>query len=775
MDASSSEHAKQSLSRIAAVGKVEPNERAAKSWLASQNKPWLLIIDNADEIHTSIESYFPEGEGGLILVTTRNPSLKVQGTFGPRYYNFNGLGQAESLNLLLIAADEPTPWSLFTEELAADICKALGGLPLALVQAGKTILTRLCTLKNYLFFFERHWNRIRQRRKLNDTSQNSYSANIIHCSFDIICDGLLGKGTQAAQDAIELLNIFSFLHRQHIRMDILLRAVSNPKIEEEEQERRQRIEKNLRQKTTTWSKMIEDLGFQLIGFLVSVGSLPVLPKCLRDVPTLGSFDEFRLREALKELHQMSLILYNQEDDSFSMHPMVHTWVRVRPEMSIGDQAVWCQAASTILSQSILLPPLADTEGDEIFRRDILPHVSHVQKCDAAIQARLSEIQKSRSRPWPVLGPRMDRGKALQLAKFSYIYAQSGLWNEAKGLQLQVADFTSNMLGIEHPVTMDVMLFLSVTYWQLGDGDTASRLQQEVLDACLKFRGDGDLKSLKIMDILGVSRWQQARFNEALKLHERAVTGLEKRQGADHPDTLRAMSNLGRVVGKNFKFTAAVEIQERAVNGLSKEAVLGPYHLDTLIAKDNLAMSLFDRAAHGYGEPGDLDRAHSIESEVLEHRKIKLGKEHPYTLWAACNLARIKALHGDFEEALTMIRGGLLIAERNLGATHIGTLFGKLHLGRVLLLAKRYREAEVILSGVVEAHEGPRTGHPDRLIAIFSLIKCLNMQGREAETSGLREKLLDGTRALFGRDHPWERFLLDPKNLSDVPEEQGNYN
>ena len=752
------------------MGKVEPNERAAKSWLSSQERPWLLIIDNADNSDIPLESYFPEGEGGLILVTTRNPNLKVHGTVGPRYYHFTELAATESNDLLLKAADEPTPWSLVTQQSATDICKALGCLPLALVHAGKTILARLCTLQNYLTFFEKNWNRIRKTKNQNSSHPVSDSNAIIYSSYEILYYGLAAKGTQASEDALDLLKVFSFLHRQRIRVEILLRAASNPRLEVQEQERKELEEKNIVRKSMprSWAQAIKSLGISFVIFLWKLGRRPVLPKVLRDTTESGSFDEFRLREALRELHQMSLIFHNPEDDSYSMHPVVHLWVRERPEMSIAEQAVWSHATATVLTQAILLPPLDDTEADENFRRDLLPHVNHVQKCEDAIRAKLLDNQKSRKRPWPVLRPRLDPGQAIQLTKFSLVYAQSGLWNEAEKLQLQVADFAREMLGMRHSATMDITLFLSGTYWMLGRGDEAADLQQTVLEACIRFRGKDDLKTLKVMDMLGVSRWQQARFQDALRLHESAIEGLRRVQGEDHADTLRAMGNLGRVIGKDFRFTEAIEMQLKVVAGLRKKTCLGPSHSDTLSAMDNLAMAYFDRAAHGFGHAGDSDHAHELQKEVFERRKEKFGKEHPYTLWAACNLARIKALRGDFNEALSIMRAGIPVAERNLGETHIGTLYGKLHLGRILLLAGQYKEAEHVLSKVVEAHEGARAGHPDRLLAMFSLVKCRNLQGKRAETLTLREEILKGTRALFGENHAWEKFLLDPQNLSDEP-------
>ena len=237
-----------------------------------------------------------------------------------------------------------------------------------------------------------------------------------------------------------------------------------------------------------------------------LAAYPTLPKVLRDGEELEPFDGFRLRDALKELHQMSLITYNDGNDSYSMHPLIHTWVRERPEMSTAEQACWCHAAATTLAQAMLLPPLGSAEADEDLRRSLLPHIDHVQRCQQALRERIQDNQTRRRRPWPLLQPKLDRVQALQLAKFCLVYAQCGLWNEAEKLQLMVSEFVSKMLGMEHPSTMDIMLALSGTYWQLGRGNEAADLQQKVLEACITFRGNDDLKTLKVMDTLRVSRW-----------------------------------------------------------------------------------------------------------------------------------------------------------------------------------------------------------------------------------------------------------------------------
>jgi ATP/maltotriose-dependent transcriptional regulator MalT len=164
-----------------------------------------------------------------------------------------------------------------------------------------------------------------------------------------------------------------------------------------------------------------------------------------------------------------------------------------------------------------------------------------------------------------------------------------------------------------------------------------------------------------------------------------------------------------------------------------------------------------------GGSEDVDHAHRLMLEVVEQRKKKLGKEHPYTLWAAYNLARVKSAQGDHTEAESLMRTGIVIAERNLGKTHIGTLFGKLYLGNILISAKKLDKAEEILLDVSEAHKtSHREHHPDRLLGLSFLIKCYTTQGRDAEAGNLRNQIVEGLDRLQGRGHPMEQQLLYPR-------------
>ena len=692
--------------------------------------------------------------------------LKTHGTVGPRYLEFHGLDEKKSIELLLNASAESVPWSTSSVNCANTIARAMGCLPLALIHAGATILSGVCSLETYLDFFEKTWDRIRQRKEPNAASQISDTNAAIYTSYELIHHGLSTRKTPAGEDALDLLRIFSFLDRQQIKLNIFLRAASNPEIELTDELRkdgeRKAHDKVIPKRTP--AQTLRNLIMRIISLLSQMGHRPVLPRFLSESPKPGAFYELRLREGLKELSQMSLINTSSGPrDCYSMHAAVHLWARQRPEMTIVEQAVWCQMAATIISRAILLPPLGDTEEDEAFRRDLLPHVRHVQHVERTIQIAFATNRESRRKLLPVLNPPMTSDRLLQLVKFSLVYAEGHQLGEAERLQTYVADFAIRYLGKENTKTINIMRLLSWTYWQLARVDEAVELQKQALNACIKVLGREHPETLQIMDSYGSSLWLQGNIPESREMHTVAVEGLTKALGHDHVQTLKAMGGLGRAVGKDFDFTEAIGIQSQAFAGLKKK--LGQSHSATLEAMDNLAMAHFDRAAYRRGQQGDLDRALELEAEVFKMRLDRFGREHHHTLWAGLNLARIKAVIGETDEALSIFLPGHAVVRRDLGADHFIYLFGELHHGRILMCAKRYEDAERILCKVVESHQKKRSGHPDRLLAMFSLIKCRNVLGKENQTALLLEELVEGTKALFGPDHAAVKYILDGQVLS----------
>ncbi len=756
INATSHEAAREGFAAISKIGGVEPNERAAKSWLSSLEVPWLLIIDNADDPSIDIEAFFPEGERGFILVTTRVPENIKHGTVGLKSYQFEKLESGEANDLLLKAARVNSPWDTTTVESANLITTALGCLPLALVHAGAAIANNLCELGSYLSYFKTFWETIRQARKNSAQAETDEDETYmsVYSSYEVLYRKLEEEKPEKNRDATELLNIFAFFNRDNIRLDALIAAAKNPGLEAaaEEKEKQEKKKSRMVGKPKSWTQLYKVLLFGLRTEILKDRSPPTLPRMLRDVLrgslSVAKFD-FRLRRALHVLMQWSLVTYHDENRSYSIHPLVHVWVRERPQMILGEQAVWCQAALDTLCQSISLPLSGEPTKDEMeLQRSLLLHVIHLRARKEEIRERIRENQHAHIRLWPVIEPKSDliitdRRRAKQAAKFSYIYFICGAWDEAEQLQEAVRDFLVPNLGMEHEASIRISRFLATTYWLKGRFNDAGDLSEQVLQAAVTSLGEEHHTTLQIKDNLGSIRNYQGRMSEAEDLFEQAIEGMKKTLGSNHQDTLCAIDNLGQVHWNYFAFEKAKDQHLEAIEGMISHPNMGPTHEKTLIAKENLAMA--------YRELGEehLQTAHQLMEEVLNERTKMLGREQPYTLIAMSNLAYVKFAMGDLAGAEDLIRKGLPIGERNHGEDHHGVVAAQRRLAEILTAQERYQEADDIYRRLFDPNryaagarqEGPLKGDfKDRIFTLYKYVDFWEQQGKIKEALATCEEL-----------------------------------
>ena len=677
---------------------MEATQSAGKHWLSNLEDPWLLIINNADEPSLDLPSLFPEGERGHILVTTRNPNFRVHGTVGST--EFKGLKQKDALLLLLRAADTPRPWNSSVENMGIRITDALGCLALALIQAGALILQRMCGMGDYLDFYSQYRKRVAARR--SSTASKEEDQFTVYATWEHSLDSLDLRHTEASTDAAQLLSIVAFFHFEHIRVDIFTRALAN------------------RTKATQNTAKPSFLARLFNGIFARIQPPPVLPEFLRPGPS--ELDPYRIRRALHELCSFSLISYDGKDDSFSLHPVVHSWARDRLES--GEQALWAQVAVNVLAESIQLPPNDAGETHEDYRRDILAHLDLcLQACpiqildyEALFGGFKFPIALMLQHTWLFV----FRHQAMTAAKFGYVYAERGRFHEAAGLLAKVKDALVQSRGYRNDMTMKTMLGLAGTYWGLGRLEEAVVLQKIVVDARTQTLGLDHEETLSAMDQLGRSYWLNGQYNEALELQTVTVERAKSKLGSTHEATLMAIDNLGVTYGSWQRFEESRNMHQQVL--VARKKSLGPTHLDTLLAVNNLAMALNDL--------GDLENAKILMTDVYEQRKSKLGKEHPWTLWALCNLAKINTALKLFHEAEDMLIGGVEAAKRSLGDDHLGVLMGVGELARVYAFQGRFEEAEGLSKDLLPRLESSRgLDHPDTVYALFKMAQLYEMQNR----------------------------------------------
>ncbi|KAJ7907873.1 P-loop containing nucleoside triphosphate hydrolase protein, partial [Mycena leptocephala] len=268
-----------SLKNIAETRAAGTTAQDALDWLGSTSAEWLLLFDNADNPEIKLNQFFPKCKHGNIIITSRNHGLLG---FADSSARLSNMEQLDAMELLLKCAGEAgTPGN---QKIAAEIVKALCFFPLAIIQAGAFILES-GSMDIYLKLFTTNSARLLQEEPAQP--HDGYE-NTVYTTWKISFDRL-------SKCAATLLQLFSFLHYQGISEELFSRA--------------SQYEPDLRFDPPK-EEVQEPLHFlsQFLG------------------PT-GEWDSFLFLKVMKEIQAYSLIHFNLEQKTYSIHPLVHKWVR----------------------------------------------------------------------------------------------------------------------------------------------------------------------------------------------------------------------------------------------------------------------------------------------------------------------------------------------------------------------------------------------------------------------------------------------------------------
>lgn len=188
-----------------------------RRWFTEQSG-WLLVLDNADDLELLAE-LLPGGDGHLLL-TTR---LAATGTLATSLSVDPLTLQEGTLFLLrrakLLAPGQPLsaiePGMLGQAE---ELVGALGGLPLALDQAGAHIEESGCRLSSYLHLFTRRQMELLKQRGAAPTSHPHPVASTWSLAFERLA--------QNSPTAVALLRFCAFLHPDAISEALLAEGVA---------------------------------------------------------------------------------------------------------------------------------------------------------------------------------------------------------------------------------------------------------------------------------------------------------------------------------------------------------------------------------------------------------------------------------------------------------------------------------------------------------------------------------------------------------------------
>ncbi|KAJ6457295.1 P-loop containing nucleoside triphosphate hydrolase protein [Mycena sanguinolenta] len=580
VDASTSETLKTGLKTITTAMQCGNSPEDALMQLAHKHENWLLFFDNADDPEINLSRFFPKCSHGNIIITSRNPGLQVYGAKA----QVSDMEEPDAVALLLKSAvQEPSPANKLH---AARIVKELAYLPLAIVQAG-AFISESGTLDTYLSLYLQHRTEL-----LNTAPAQSHDdyAWTVYTTWQISFNRL-------SQPAAMLLQLCSFIHRDNISEEIFSRAGNYAmKLPDQPQYK----PKDLKLK----------FKFMQVLFIsgLSRNKIPNARKfLLQFFGPNGGWDSLSFLKLTTEIKAYSLINFDPEKRSFSIHPLVHTWIQ-----TFANAQGYCFCMDAILGMSIKNIPQQDMKLAS--QRLVL----HVDSLMHAIPKLSSESQYN----------------------YASIYCYARRYMEAEQLGMREVKKLQKLVGDNHQDTLFAMATLAGTYHAREQFEKAKKLRVTVLNKQQKLLGDENLKTLTAMNNLAITYHSLGQFKEAKKLQDMVVKKRIQLLGNDHRDTLLAMTGLSAIYDALGEFE---EDEKLAVVVLKKQKKLfGENHLETLLSKHNLGLT--------YYKCGRFKDARKLQLVVLEMHQKLLGVDHPRTCDAMHNLIKTHHRLGQLAEA-----------------------------------------------------------------------------------------------------------------------------
>ncbi|OCL03456.1 TPR-like protein, partial [Glonium stellatum] len=694
IDVSSKENALSSFVEVTKLCNIpDQSLNGAKQWLANTQHNWLLILDNGDRPELDYSNYFPSGNRGAILITTRLRECLTHQTVG--YAEFEKLDFDDAVELLLKASGiGHDVWNVHKDS-ARRVVTILGQHALAITQAGAYIRNKYCTLGDYLEMFHGQRQRLLEYRPIQ--AKSTYGD--VYATFEVSATTLGSSPLLEATHALNLLRVLAFFHFEGIPESAFTRA---------------------------WK--------YAISIQESSSTNRAIPNEIALPERLVDQDIISLRQGCNLLASLSIITINQTNRTISMHPLAHAWAKDRMDQRTKDGA-WASAAA-ILS-------LATEESTE-FQNFFQSLQSHVEVCldlcpDSCFEVYpiIQVCQMLYCMSWVVYGMHNDR-KVEQItraviAKTRDILAPNsesmvqlrrvlgmclvdiGNTDEAIRILEEIVEICQATSSPEHPNRLSSQSELARAYAGIGQHKKAVEILEEVV------RIRRTVLSLEHPDCLD-SQHALACAYIGIGQHEKAVEILEEvvriRQtvlSPEHPGRLSSQHALACAyigIGQHEK---AVEILEEVVR--IRQTVLSPKHPNCLGSQHELACA--------YAGLGQHKNAVEILEEVVRIEQTVLSPEHPNRLSSQCTLACAYTGIGQHKKAVGILEEVVRIRQTVLSPKHPKCLGSQHELACAYIGIGQHEKAVEILEEVVRIGRTVLSPeHPDRLASESWLEYCL---------------------------------------------------
>lgn len=551
--------------------------QAVHAVLANRPGPWLLIIDNVAEPET-LRGLLPAAGTGDVLVSSRAgiwPDPRMVLPVEP-------LTPPHAVRLLTMLSGDSD------EATAAVIADELGGLPLALAQAGCYVASSALDLADYLGTYRSRRAELHQRGRAPDYPETV--ATTWKLAFDQLCP-----------TARALLHLLAWYAPDTIPLDRLLSADADH------------------------LELPEPVNMLLRPLLV---------------------DPLHRHRAISELITYGLLTRSGPRGSVTVHRLVQA-VTADQLTAGADDRSWIEAAAGLLAAACPLWPaprvsITVWQSVQTHVRNVIKHLQPDRPISFNLRNTLvgwtglngdfigardmaAAVVKDMLR---VLGPD-HRHTLLTRMDLAYWIGRAGDTRRAQQEAAAVAEDMARVLGPHHRHTLYARG--AVVRWTALSGDV---LHARELASALAEDAQRVLNADDRYMLLGraqLARWtgEAGDVHRARDLTTAVVKDTQRVLGADDLHTLAARALLVRWTGEAGDVVRARQLAAALV--ADDERVLGADHRHTLLARIHLA--------RWTGEAGDVAQAGELARPLIEDMVRILGHDHPDIRAAQRHLAK----------------------------------------------------------------------------------------------------------------------------------------
>jgi tetratricopeptide (TPR) repeat protein len=629
------------------------SERAAERW--------LLIYDNAEDI-PAIKRLLPSG-GGHVLITSRDERWDDRAAQS-KVLRLGYFERRESISHLrrrlpLIAADD-----------AEQVADQLGDMPLAMAAAGALLASSKMPVSEYL-------GRLREEpvRQLPEGHPLLEYPDAVAKAWHLSLDELGRRSAAAAR---------------------LLRI---------------------------WAVMVPEISFELIYSDSMVGILRGLDSGISE-PTM-------ITRLVKQIERLALIKVEYSARQVVVHRVVQTVVRER--MSAAELEAARYDAHTLLVAARPKGEVDDPRTWPAFRQ-IWPHLRPSQaELDPREQVRDLLIDRVRyHRQRGALESGRGRSRTIENAWAPWLAAETDP-EIAKSLRKQLYRLQFNTANILR---------------ELGKFEESRALDEAVLDGQRELLGDEHPHTLQSRSSLAGDLRALGKYKEALALDRTTYDSwaLSSGFGEDYAGTLRAANNLALSSLMNGDFRDALRRDRQTLK--RRLALYGsPGHPLPLESGIAVGRDLI--------EAGRYKEAARMMTEVAAQSHESLGDDARMTLNAQLWLGIAVRCAGDPEQAAVHIDAAVSGLSSGFGVDSSDALTGRLSQALNQLALGQFTNGRVVLEEVLAAYEERLSpAHPNALICRLNLAAAQCLEDDYTAARQQIELAVDGLTAQLGLDHPY---------------------